>query len=207
MGRYASDTGGGNFTSAPIGTHIARCIKIIDLGIQHGEYKGEPTRRSEILVTWELPEELTTIDGVEVPIITSKFYTNSLHEKATLRRDLEGWRGRLFTEEELDNFDLESVLTKPCMITVVGGDNGKTKVASVSGLPKKTICPPQVNPSFTLWLDDEFDQTKFDQISDGIKKIIQKSEEWDAIQNGRSTAASEPTEQDFPEKYDDDVPF
>lgn len=209
MGRFASDSGGGNFTPAPIGTHVARCIKIVDLGTQHGEYKGEPTRRSQILVTWELPDELITVDGEEVPITTSKFYTNSLGEKANLRRDFEGWRGRSFTDEELKEFDLENVLTKPCMLTVVGRDNGKTAVASVSGLPKKTVCPKQVNPSFTFWLD-EYDEEKFNQISDGIKKIIEKSEEWAALKGkpvATRSAEPESSPEDDSPLNDDDIPF
>lgn len=204
MGRYASDSGGGSFTPAPVGTHAARCVKLIDLGTQHGEYKGEPTRRNQVLVTWELPSETIEIEGEQKPITTSKFYTNSLGEKANLRRDLEGWRGRTFSDAELDRFDLEAVLGKPCMLTIVGAENGKTKVASVSGLPKGMECPPQVNESFSFWLED-FDQAKFEKVSDGIKKIIQKSEEWSAIQNGGEIDSGEPPPRsDF---NDDDVPF
>jgi hypothetical protein len=201
MGRYASDSGGGSFTPAPVGTHVARCIRLVDLGTQHGEYKGQPTRRNQVLVTWELPDESIEVDGKEMPVTTSRFYTNSLGEKANLRRDLEGWRGKAFTDEELHQFDLMNILGKPCMLTIVGGDNGKTKVASVSGLPKRTECPPQVNKSVAFWLD-EFDQATFDELSDGIKKIIEKSEEWAYIQNGGSAPATTPS--DF---NDDDIPF
>ena len=35
-----------------------------------------------------------------------KDYKNSLHEKAGLRKDLEAWRGRRFTDAELAGFDL-----------------------------------------------------------------------------------------------------
>jgi hypothetical protein len=202
MGRYASDTGG-SFTPAPTGTHVARCVKLIDLGTQHSEYKGEPTRRNQVLITWELPQEPIEIDGKEMPQTTSKFYTNSLGEKANLRRDLESWRGKAFTEAELDRFDLEAVLGKPCLLTIVSGENGKTKVAGVSGLAKGMECPAQVNESFSFWLD-EFDAGKFEKISDGIKKIIQKSEEWPSI-----VAGGEPDyTQSAPVQDDDsDVPF
>lgn len=204
MGRFASDSGGGSFTPAPTGTHVARCVRLIDLGTQHGEYKGEPTRRNQVLVTWELPSELIEVDGKQVPQTTSKFYTNSLGEKANLRRDLEGWRGRAFSDAELERFDLEAVLSKPCLLTIVAADNGKTKVAGVSGLAKGMTCPDQVNETFSFWLDD-FDQTKFEKISDGIKKIIQKSEEWSSIQSG---GAPDPT-RSAPVEDDDlgDVPF
>lgn len=203
MGRYASDTGGGSFTPAPTGTHIARCIRITDLGTQHGEYKGQPTRRNQILVTWELPDELIEVDGKEMPITTSRFYTNSLGEKANLRKDLESWRGRTFTEDELRKFDLQTIISRPCMLTIVSGENGKTKVASVSGLPKNTSCPDQVNPSLTFWLD-EFNEEQFDSIPDGIKAIIKKSEEYQQVSEGGSYYPPEDTRPDF---SDDDIPF
>lgn len=201
MGRYASDSGGGSFTPAPVGTHVARCFRIVDLGMQHGEYQGKPTRRSQILVSWELPEELIEIEGEQRPATTSKFYTNSLGEKANLRRDLESWRGRALTEDEIRKFDLENILGKPCMLTVVGGENGKTKVATVSGLPKNTKCPDQVNDSLAFWLD-EFDEDTFEELSDGLKKIIQRSEEYPQIMNG---GYQEPTAQ--ADMSDDDIPF
>jgi hypothetical protein len=42
MGRMAKDTGGGDFQDAPIGTHVAVCVKITDLGTQRGNIKGSP---------------------------------------------------------------------------------------------------------------------------------------------------------------------
>jgi hypothetical protein len=206
MGRYASDAGGGNFTPAPVGTHVARCVRLVDLGTQHGEYKGEPTRRNQVLVTWELPDEMIEIDGKEIPVTTSRFYTNSLGEKANLRRDLEGWRGRAFTEDELKKFDLMNILGKPCMITIVGGENGKTKVASVSGLPKRTECPDQINELFSFWLD-EFDQEKFDSLSDGIKKIVEKSEEYRYMMDGGEDRQGYTPQTEPADLTDDDLPF
>ena len=201
MGRYATDSGGGTFTPAPTGTHIARCYRIIDLGTQHGEYMGEPTRRSQILVSWELPDELISVGDNMVPVTASKFYTNTLGEKGNLRKDLANWRGRDFSTEELEKFDLENILGKPCLLTIVAKDNGKTKVASVSGLPKNTQCPPQVNPSSTFWLD-EYDEAKFEALPKGIKAIIEKSEEYPQAVSGEVYQPPPPAQ-----AFDDDIPF
>lgn len=205
MGRYASDSGTATFTPAPVGTHVARCFRIVDLGTQHGEYAGRPTRRNQILVSWELPEELIETEEGKRPITASRFYTNSLSEKANLRQDLEAWRGRTFTEAELDRFDLESILGKPCLLTIVSKEGGKTKVAGVSGLPKNMQCPPQVNSSFTLWLDEDFDIEKFEALSDGIKNIVKKSEEWHYLQDG--DIGKTPENRDDRQLDDDDIPF
>jgi hypothetical protein len=48
-----------------------------------------------------------------------KRYTASLNEKATLRKDLESWRGKPFTKEELAAFDLEKLLGANGLFSVV----------------------------------------------------------------------------------------
>lgn len=182
MGRFASDSGNGNFTQAPTGTHVARCVKIIDLGTQHGEYNNQPTRRNQVLVVWELPKEIVD----EKPVTASAFYTNSLGKNANLRRDLELWRGRGFTQDELDRFDLQAILGAPCLLTVIPKGEDKTKVGGVSGLPKGMECPPQITPSFAFWLD-EFTPERFNELSTGIQDIIKRSEEFPQIVNGGKT--------------------
>src|SRR6185369_175718 len=60
--------------------------------------------------------------------------------KAKLRKDLEAWRGRIFTFDELAGFDLESVIDVPCLLSVVhrqGSKGGKfANVGAVMKLPK-----------------------------------------------------------------------
>lgn len=208
MGRYASDTGSTGYTPAPVGTHVARCIRIIDLGTQHGEWNGKPTKRNQVLVVWELPHETVETQDGERPIEASRFYTNSLGERASLRQDLEAWRGRGFTETELQRFDLESVLGVPCMLTVIAKDNGKTKVDRVTGLPKNTTCPPQVNESFSFWLDEEFDYGKFESLSEGIQGIIKRSDEWKEIQDGHDMSGNREPQprQRPPDDWDEENP-
>jgi hypothetical protein len=203
MGRTSIETSGG-FKSVDPGTYVARCYRIVDIGTQHDVYQGEEKIRNQIIVMWELPGETIEIDGQLKPRSTSKFYTNSLHEKANLRRDLEAWRGQAFTEEERKGFDLENILGKPCMITVIQDERGKSKVTSVSGLPKGMECPPQVNQSESFWLDDNFSQTKFDALSDGLKRMVIKSEEYQARLTGAPFVHGEKIEApDTP----DDLPF
>lgn len=179
MGRYAKESGSGSsFTPAPAGTHVARAFALIDLGTQHGEYAGEPTVRNQVVVQFELPNELMQ-DGQ--PFSCSKFYTNSLHEKAALRHDLEAWRGRAFNTEELMQFDLMNVLGKPCMITVQhtvnNAGNTKAKITAVTALPKGMACPPQINASRAFWID-EWDTEAFLALPEGFRKLIEQSDEY-----------------------------
>lgn len=201
MGRYSSDTGGGDFAQAPAGTHVARSIRIIDIGTHHGEYKGVPNTRNQFILQWELPHETIQIDGQEKPLIVSKFYTNSLSEKANLRKDLESWRSRPFTPEELMKFDLMNILGKPCMLSIVTGENGKAKVAGVSALPKGMDCPKGTNAVDAFWLD-EWNDNKFASLSEGFQKLIMQSDEYKGFGGAPSSNGKAADGID-----EDDIPF
>jgi hypothetical protein len=206
MGRYAKDAGGGDFQQAPAGNHVARCIKLTDLGTQHGEYQGQPNVRNQVLVTWELCNEQMT-DGK--PFIVSHFYTNSLNEKATLRAHLEAWRGRQFSEAEVKSFDLMNIIGKPCMVTVVMNDKGKARVASVASMPKGIPAPEPVNKLSAFWID-EWDQAAFDAMPKGIKAIIEQSDEYKARQGNGSAGKFDDMRDDLPwqdEAPDASIPF
>jgi hypothetical protein len=212
MGRYATDKGGGtDFKQAPAGTHIARCYSIVDIGTQHGEYLGEPTAREQIIIRWELPFETEEFDGQQKPLIVSKFYTNSLSEKANLRKDLENWRSRAFTEAELAKFDLESILGKPCTVSVVHNDKGKAKVTGVGAVPKGTTCPPLYNKPSAFWIE-QYDDNAFMALPKGFQDLISKSDEFKAAFAPPPPKKGEADESDLAQEQasrdaDDDITF
>lgn len=207
-----SDNGGTSFEQPPTGSHAARCISIIDLGTQRSTYEGEVQIKHQVIVRWELSNELmTTGDFAGKPFTVSKFYTASLHEKAGLRKDLASWRGRDFTAEELKGFDMKSILGKPCMLSVGLSEKGKAKVTSVMGLPKGMTVPAQVNESFNFSLSPEqFSEPAYESLSKGFKEMVQASPEYQTIQRRKSS----PDKQDelaaagsgF-DDMDDDIPF
>ena len=74
-----------------------------------------------------------------MPLTLSREFTVSLSEKSNLRPFLEGWRGRSFTQEELDGFGLANVLAKPCMVNVIHvkkDDKTYANIKSVMPIPK-----------------------------------------------------------------------
>lgn len=176
------DSGGGDFEQPPVGTHPARCIKIIDIGTQKGEYQGKANFKRQVIIGWELPTELMTEgDYAGKPFTTSKFYTASLSEKANLRKDLQNWRGREFTAEELAGFESKKILGAPCMLSLTTNDKGKVRVTGVMALPKamKATLPEQINPSVYFSLEpDEFSMNDFEALSDGIRKMVALSPEY-----------------------------
>ena len=201
-----TDTGGGDFEQPPVGTAIARCIKIIDIGTQKGEWQGKATIKRQCVIGWELPTELMT-DGEYQgkPFTVSRFYTASLGEKANLRKDLENWRGRAFTDQELGGFDSKNIIGKPCMLSLTANDKNKVRVTGVMAAPKGMPVPDQVNKSVYFSLD-EFDQAVFDSLSDGYKKLIQASPEYQHIKQkgeGRGSIADMRSD----ELDDQSIPF
>ncbi len=200
-----SDSGGGNFPQVPLGSHIARCIRVIDIGTQTNDYQGKVTHPRQVVIGWELPNELIP-DGEYKgqPFFASKFYTASLNEKATLRAHLANWRGRDFTPEELQGFDLRNILGKPCMLSIVQSESGKSKIGGVMALPKGMQVPPQVNPNVHFSLD-EFDQAVFDNLTKGMKEKIIASPEYQRIVGAGKAPPAMPN--GGLDDIDNDLPF
>jgi len=198
-----ADHGGGDFEQPPVGTHVARCVKIIDIGTQKSEYQGQANIRRQCIVGFELPTELMNEgDYKGKPFVTSRFYTASLSEKANLRKDLENWRGRAFTDQELQGFDSKNILGKACLLSLTENDKGKVRITGIMALPKGTVVPNQINTSVYFSLD-EFDAKVFDALSDGIKKLIKVSPEYQAATNPSAAPQRKNTFADMA----DDIPF
>ena len=197
----AGNGGGGDFEQCPAGSFAARCYQIIDLGHQTFEWKGEAKVAPKVRITWELNEMMS--DGR--PFSISREYTASIGDKANLRKDLEAWRGRPFSAEELRNFSLENVLGAPCLLGVVhkpSKDGAKVyaNVGSIMALPKGMPSPELVNPAVKFDIGT-FDQKVFDGLSSYVQKKILMSKELE--ENGIPQTSS----QDEPVIESEEVPF
>ncbi len=208
MGLMAKDTGGSDFTLTPQGTHIAICNMVVDLGHQKTTYQGQSTVKRQCYVRWELPNERVEYqkDGANVngPMSIGKTYTLSLSEKANLRKDLESWRGKQFTPQELDGFDLFNLLGVPCQVTVTHdtkGDKTYANVKSVAGLPKGMPKPNAAENDLLKYCDDE--QQDFSKLPEWLRKKIM-----DAADPAEHGTAGDPGAQhhDGPD-LDDEIPF
>ena len=168
-----------SYPKVPIGVHKARCVKVIDLGTQKQEYGGEVSWKRQILVIWELPEELNN----DQPMTISKFYTLSLHEKSNLGKDLTSWRGRPFTETEKQGFDVTKLIGVTCQVNVMHKDNGKEAISSIMPLGKDDKIAEQFNPSVSFDIGDyqKGQKETFNQLSEGIRRMILRSKELDGI--------------------------
>lgn len=141
MSLYVSEGGGGDYKNVSTGTHPAVCSMLVDLGLQRSTFNGETKTKHKAWVAFEVPGERTD-DGR--PMSVGMMVTLSLHKKGNLRGMLESWRGRAFTEAELQKFDVSSVLGKPCMLNVLQEESGGKTYANIKGimaLPKGLPVP------------------------------------------------------------------
>lgn len=194
---------GGSYVLAPQGMHHAICVAIHDLGTQHSEKYANSARK--VMLTWELVGQ-AAMDGK--PITISKPYTMSLHEKAALRKDLELWRGKAFSAEELDGFDLLKVLGRPCQIQVIHrAYEGKTyaNVAAIVQPGKDQSGQKPMSKLLQFSLDEDSPRIP-DGTPEWIVDKIKLSPEW------RGSASNGSEEDDgsggnVAEENDDEIPF
>lgn len=140
----------GSFEELSEGKHNAVCYRIIDIGT-HMELKFGSTTEYEkkhtVIFFWETLDEKME-DGR--PFGVNKWYKLSLHEKSTLYRDLDTWKGGI-TNEELAGLDLTKLLGVNCVLNIVHNDKGRAKVKAVHRLDDSVL--PTVNESFAFDID------------------------------------------------------
>ncbi|MBQ4125189.1 MAG: hypothetical protein II595_04455 [Desulfovibrio sp.] len=184
------------------GTYSAVCCELIDLGLQYNEEWKSSSRK--VLIGWEVVGETVNVNGEAQPRIFSKTYTMSLNEKAALRKDLNAWRGRPFTEEELKAFDLRSIVGAACMLTIVHqtSKNGRTyaNLASIGGIPKG-FPKPGLTVDPTIYDIDENDPAVVNTLPAWIADIIKQSPSY------TERVASYSPLQELPDADDGELPF
>lgn len=158
------------------GVYQGIASQIIDLGIQENSMFGKQQRKG--IIVWNIIGETIKVKDEELPRVISKEYTLSLGEKSTLRKDLEAWRGRTFTEEELQGFDLKNILNVPCQLQLIqkDGSNGKsyTNIASIMSM-SKGMKTELLKDTFIFDTYDPTTWQNYDKISNWIKDKIKKA--------------------------------
>jgi hypothetical protein len=236
-----SSGGGEDFPKLQPGKYEGTCFRIVDLGTREKEFKGEVSKKKEIRLDFEITKAVDPADNEiimqdERPFGVSKTYTASLFEAANLRKDLENWRDKTFTQEELDGFDVGKLVGMTARIEVGhtapdpvrGFPGGNAKILKLSRPDGGVQKVATVNPQVTFDLEDycdEFngnmsDKSKamvdiFDQLPPYLQSEIEKSFEYQAaVEDGEKTetAAPEPgladlAKPDEDKDIEDQIPF
>jgi hypothetical protein len=143
----------GSFVPCPAGLHQAVAVDVIDMGVIESAFmdnNGKPKRQHKIRLAWQVAEKME--DGK--PFLVQKRYTLSLDEKANLRKDLESWRGRAFTEAELGGFDLEVLIGVNCQINVTQVQKDGQTYANVTAIVPCGKGMPKLKPTAYVRVKD-----------------------------------------------------
>lgn len=213
--------GGGEFESAPAGVYNAVCIAVIDLGTQtQTKYQSQETEEVPLVeLRWEIDEMMP--DGKK-RFMVMKRYRQSMHEKASLRKHLEAWRGAAFKDSEFapGGFSMEKLLGQGCQIQLGPNEKGNIGLVGIMKLAKgMKPLKPDIEP-FIIDLESPatFDADAFAALSENMKQTIAKSPEFQAIidakQAAKKTNGAKPARVstqtpaiEHTEELDDEIPF
>lgn len=185
----------------PAGSHAARLYSIIHVGNVPDSMR-ESGRRNVIRFTWELPEEMREFNGEQKPMVIGAKYTVSLNEKSNLRPVVETLLGK-FEDEDIEGFDIKSLLGKECLISVVhkkssqGGDYAA--VAGVAQLPKGMKVGTAYNSQVYLDYNEGWDDSVYANLPQWLKDEMATSDEM----KRKNGFADKETEMDDPSS----IPF
>ena len=125
---------------------------------------------------------LIDVEGEQKPRWLSRDFSATLNEKSNLTKFLVSWRGKNFTEEELngDGFDLKQMLGEGCLLQVIVEEKeGKqyNRITGCVGLPEEMPAP--VTASDLLWFDmDEWDDDAIAKFPEWVQGKIKKSTQY-----------------------------
>jgi hypothetical protein len=190
----ATDSGK-SFDPHPEGQFSAQCVDCINLGEKVEEYAGQSkSLRAKVALVFRTGEAREDGELYEI----SKEFTLSTNEKGNLRKFLTSWRGRSFTDQEAERFEVHTLVGVAALITVEHkksrNDRKYGNIVSITRLPKG-LEPPDVGE----YERPEFWASRKKEYADEAAKFRAETQ----------APQGEPLN-DFPEALDegdDDLPF
>lgn len=214
----APPSSGGDFELPPEGVFLARCYKMVDVGTQTETSQFGTKENRKIYLYWEL---LETVDGEKIymedgktPFSIFNNYKLSMHPKANLRKQLDSWRGKKFTDEQAAEFDVTKLLDQFCLIQIghsksKDGTKEYANVENVMNPGKRKADPVNEISSFSI---ENPDMEVFNELPDWLQSKIEDAPEWNesAEDDQPATAAKDAPKQEqlATDEIDvEDVPF
>lgn len=190
-----------DYEKHPAGTFAARCYQVVDLGTHYNDRWAKSSHL--VRIVFETTKKMK--DGR--PFSINIKVTLSMHEKATLRKYLESWRGKAFTSAEADNFDLEKLIGKCALLTITHSEDGEfANITGVSMMPEGMPEPQAVNEPICYVIGSSSEET-FKRLTAKTQELILKSEELTGTKREPTPAhmnGEQPPVSDFDT---DDIPF
>lgn len=176
------------------GTYTAICVGSIDIGEQLVKFKEKSNYTNQIVYTFELVGEKIEVDGVQQPRTLSRTFTFARSEKSGLRKFVESWQGKKFSNEEFGEFDTNDMVGKEAMIGVVLNDTGEyANIDTIMGLPKGMSAGKPESDLIRFDIDP-WNQEAFEKLPEWAQERVKKSTQWQKDHAPETTVEVKPEE-------------
>lgn len=97
---------GGAFELCPAGSQQLVCVDVVDMGIIDSKWNGQSKPQHKVRLKFQ--SGLKMKDGK--PYLVQRQFTWSMFKSAGLRKFLDLWFGRTFSDQEADAFDFDNLI-------------------------------------------------------------------------------------------------
>jgi hypothetical protein len=182
----------------PRGTHLCRCVQVIDLGTQHFQPGDDGSRKLYLAFeTCMVHHVFDEKKGPEPFMVQHEFayYMGRGAKKTKLRKFLESWFGKSFpSDEAAAEFDFEKLLGRPVMLTIghaPKNDGSMKAVITDQFLPEAgTQVPPAKNPLVCYEITMKEEGT-FKQLPAFLQKKLREADEFGGRSGGTNDESYE----------------
>lgn len=162
----------------PAGTYRGTLVYVIDIGEQLNKGRNGPYYQNQVVYTFELVGKTKEVDGQQVPVDLSRTFGFTRGANSAFRKFIQDWTGKTMTDDEWENFDPGTVLTKHAMLSVVHNDTGEYANISAAMQPLEgDVYPsPMLSP---IYFDmDKWDDAAFQRLPEWAQERIKKSTQY-----------------------------
>lgn len=128
----------------PEGQNVSVCVDLIDLGEKVESFEGNPEKVvHKVALVYRTGEQNPETGD---PLDVAQEFTLSMHEKAKLRKHLEAWRGKGYSEDAIEQgIPLHKLVGQPALLSIAHKTSAKGRtygyIASISPVPKGLTVP------------------------------------------------------------------
>lgn len=162
----------------PAGTYRGVLVHIIDIGEQLCKGKKGDFYQNQLVYTFELVGKTKEIDGQQKAIDLSRTFSFTRGANSAFRKFVQDWTGKKMTDDEWDDFDPGTLLTKQAMLSVVHNDTGEyANIATAMQPFEGDVYPKPTLP--LLYFDmDQWDDAIFAKLPEWAQERIKKSTQY-----------------------------
>lgn len=164
------------------GVYVAVCVYSIDLGEQLCEYKDKSkSYNNQVQLGFELIGETVEIDGKQEPRTLSRTLNFARSKNSSLRKFVQSWLGKTFSDEAFDEFDTNDLVGMPAQLSVILNESGDySNIDTIMQLPKGMPAPQATQPLIRFDIEP-WDDAAFDQLPDWAKDKVKKSTQYQKL--------------------------